>query len=251
MQGEADARVAEESGADRIELCSALVVGGVTPGPGLWQVAQAAVGIPITVLLRPRRGDFVYDQAEQRAVEADIAFARKCGVRGVALGCLTRGGQIDRDCLARWVELAGPLEVTFHRAFDHTRDLSEALEVLRLSGVARVLSSGGAASAEEGVHVLKGLVAQAGSDLRIVPAAGISPQNAVALLQVSGARDLHLSASRLVQRHAAWRASSTEPPLERPCGLGAARLPEEDELKTTDGEQIRELLRTLDPSRGN
>ena len=237
VEGPEGACAAEQAGASRLEVCSALAVGGVTPGPGIWQAVRQAVGIPLTILLRPRRGDFCYTAGELQALEMDVAYAREHGAQGVALGCLTRDGCVDRERTARLLELARPLEVTFHRAFDHVRDQEEALEVLADLGVERVLSSGAEARAVDGLERLRILVEQAGDRLRVVPAAGIGPENGRRILEATGARDLHLSAGRM-QPSMAWQSDHV-------CRLGADSLPPEGELVVTDGARIRELLEGL------
>ena len=237
VEGPEGAVAAAQAGASRLEVCSALALGGVTPGPGLWQAVRQSVGIPLTVLLRPRRGDFCYTAGEMEALEMDVAYARENGAHGVALGCLALDGSVDRERTARLVELARPLEVTFHRAFDHVRDQEEALEILAELGVERVLSSGAEARAVDGLERLRSLVQQAADRLRIVPAAGIGPENGRMILEVTGARDLHLPASRR-EDSPAWQP-------EQVCGLGAASLPAEGERVVTDGGQIRELLEGL------
>lgn len=237
VEGPEGARVAVQAGASRLEVCSALALGGLTPGPGLWEAVRRGGGIPLTMLLRPRRGDFCYGAGEMEALELDVAHARDNGAQGVALGCLTRNGCVDREHTARLVELARPLEVTFHRAFDHVRDQGEALEVLADLGVERVLSSGAEAQAVEGLERLRDLVEQAGDRLRVVPAAGIGPENGRRILDATGARDLHLSAGR-TEVSPVWQP-------ERVCGLGADSLPAEGERVVTDGARIRELVEGL------
>jgi copper homeostasis protein len=237
VEGPEGARVAEQAGARRLEVCSALALGGLTPGPGTWGVVRRTVEIPLTLLLRPRRGDFSYGAGEFEALELDVDYARENGAQGVALGCLTQDGHVDRERTARLVERARPLEVTFHRAFDHARDQEEALEVLAELGVERVLSSGAAQRAVDGVERLKQLVQQAGDRLRVVPASGIGPENGRGILEATGARDLHLSAGRR-QTSPAWQP-------QQMCALGAADLLAESELVWTDGARIRELLAGL------
>ncbi|HIF40785.1 MAG TPA: copper homeostasis protein CutC [Planctomycetes bacterium] len=237
VEGLEGAALAVQAGASRLEVCSALALGGVTPGPGLWQAVRRAVEVPLTVLLRPRRGDFCYAAGEMEALELEVAYARENGAHGVALGCLAQNGVVDRERTARLVDLARPLEVTFHRAFDHVRDQEEALEVLADLGVERVLSSGAATRAVDGLERLSELVRQAGDRLRVVPAAGIGPENGRRILEATGARDLHLSAGR-VQISAAWQP-------EHVCRLGADSLPSEGERVVTDGARIRELVEGL------
>jgi len=237
VEGPKGAAIAALAGVQRLELCSALALGGVTPGPGLCKVVRRTVDLPLTLLLRPRRGDFYYGTSEFESLELDVDFAREQGAEGVALGCLTRDGRIDRERTARLMDRARPMEVTFHRAFDQTRDQIEALEVLAELGVERVLSSGGAERAVHGLERLGQLVQQAAGRLRVIPAAGIGPENSGTILQATGAQDLHLSAGRRVVSPA-WQP-------DQASRLGAPELPGESELTWTDGEILRKLLASL------
>ena len=231
------ALAAAAGGADRIELAAALEVGGVTPSCGALATVRAAVELPLVVLVRPRRGDFLYGAAEQRAIEADLGAARDAGADGVALGALRADGTVDRELCARWVELARPLAVTFHRAFDLCRDLEEALETLIDVGVARVLTSGGAADVGAGRDALRDLVRKAGARVAVMPGGGVRAANARELVAHTGARELHLSASG--PRASAMRF--------RRAGLvlGADRLPGEYERTVTLAERVAALRSAL------
>ena len=237
VEGPDGALVAQQAGAQRVELCSALAVGGVTPSPGLFETVRAATELPVMVLVRPRRGDFLYTAAEFETLCADVQYFSQAGAAGVVTGVLRSSGEVDRERMQQLVELARPAEVTFHRAFDHTRDLSEALEVLLSLEVDRVLTSGGAASAAAGVQTLKSLVQRAGDRLSIMPGGGIRAANAAELVEQTQAREVHLSAGR-------WHASSMA--YRNPeCLLGASAVPGELELCSTDGQELRQLLASL------
>jgi copper homeostasis protein len=182
---------AERGGAVRVELCSGLVEGGLTPGAGLIEITRAAVTLGVHVMIRPRGGDFCYDESEFEIMRRDIAVARKFGANGVVLGILEPNGSIDVGRTRQLVELARPLEVTFHRAFDMTADLSRALEDLCTAGVDRVLTSGAEQTAWDGSGTIAKLVAQAKRRVAIMAGSGIKPENARALVEQTGVRDIH------------------------------------------------------------
>ncbi len=195
VESVSDARAAERGGAARVELCAGLLEGGTTPSHGMMEATRAAVRIPLFALIRPRPGDFGYTDEEVAVMERDISLARQAGLDGVALGILTSAGVIDTERVAKLVREARPLAVTFHRAFDLARDRREALEAVRSLGIARLLSSGGAASALDGVANLRELVLQAGEDVTIVAAGGVRAHNVCRIVAASGVRAVHGSAS--------------------------------------------------------
>ncbi|MBB3346472.1 copper homeostasis protein CutC [Sphingomonas sp. BK069] len=184
---------AVNGGADRIELCAALDVGGLTPSPSLIRAAASAP-IPVHLLVRPRAGDFVYDAGERRLVEEDIGAAADAGLAGVVIGANARDGRLDTDCLARWVEVARDrtLSLTLHRAFDLTPDPLEALEQAVALGFDRILTSGGAPRAIDATDTLTALVAAADDRITVLVGSGVSPATLPALL-ATGAREVHAS----------------------------------------------------------
>ena len=194
----AGARIAERAGAGRVELCAALHDAGTTPSAGAIAAATTAVGIPVFALVRPRGGGFVHDDEELDVMRRDVLVARALGAAGVVVGALRRDGRVDADAIARLVEAAGPLPVTFHRAFDLAPELAEALETLASLGVRRVLTSGGAPTALEGADALAALVRQAGDRVAILAGGGVREAHAAELVRRTGARELHvrLAASR-------------------------------------------------------
>jgi len=185
---------AARAGATRVELCCGLSEGGLTPGLALSEAAVAARLRPVIVLVRPRAGDFLYSAAEFALLEREVELARGAGAAGVALGVLTADGELDESRLARLVERARPLPVTFHRAFDQLANPLGAVARLRALGVARVLTAGGAARARDGVAQLAELVVAAGDALEIVAAGGVRADHAQSLVRASGVRAVHLAA---------------------------------------------------------
>jgi len=210
----ASAFAAQAGGAGRVELCASLDEGGVTPSHGTIVLARAGLTIPLYALIRPRSGDFVYSDSELAAMRGDIAHCRSLGCDGVVVGALTPDGEVDRDACAGLLEAARGMGVTFHRAFDLAADHAATLEVLIALGFDRVLTSGGMPSAMAGAPLLSRLVAQAGGRMIVMPGAGIVPDNAAALRDVTGAREFHASAKRRLP--SAMRRTPADP-----LGMGA------------------------------
>jgi len=189
------ALAAQAAGADRIELCQALFEGGLTPSAGLMEEVRARVSLKLAMMIRPRGADFCYSDNEFAVMKRDLLLARKLGADVIVLGLLKPDGTIDRERTQVLLELARPLPVTFHRAFDMTRDPREALETLIDLGVNRVLTSGQERSALEGLDLIAELVRLAGDRIIVMPGGGITEQNLPKILRQSGAREFHISAS--------------------------------------------------------
>jgi copper homeostasis protein len=190
------ALAAEEAGADRIELCSALAEGGLTPSHGLiQQVCRALTTTRVHVLIRPRGGDFLYsDQSEIIAIaRADVLHAAAAGAAGIVAGFLTPTGTIDTDLTTDFVDLCAALNLnfTFHRAFDVVRDQQAALQALIGCRVPRVLTSGGHKTAYLGIEALSSLVAEGGSRIAVMAGGGITEDNAATICECTGVRDIH------------------------------------------------------------
>lgn len=189
---------AERGGADRIELCGNLSIGGVTPDAELLRTVRAQVRIPIFSMVRPRAGDFLYSKDEFQEMKQAISTAKDSGMDGVVLGILTEKRRVDSERTRQLVELAKPLPVTYHRAFDEAADLRQALEDVIASGAKRILTSGGAKSALEGAALLADLVEAAGERIVIVPGAGISALSIEQVAQRTGAREFHSGLSAVL-----------------------------------------------------
>ena len=185
------ARAAERGGAHRIELCAQLDRGGTTPPLELQSHVRAALQIPIHVLIRPRDGNFVYSTNEMESMKQQIETAKANGMDGVVLGVLNADRSIDIQRTRELVRLAHPLPVTFHRAFDESPDLLQALDDVRSTGVARILTSGGSKDAVTGARTLRSLVEAAADRIIILPGGGIRAENIAGVLRASGAREVH------------------------------------------------------------
>lgn len=196
----ASALTAQRAGAQRIELCSGLDAGGLTPSAGLIRAAVAALNIPVHVLIRPREGDFCYSPEEVAVMCDDIRLCREMGAAGVVIGALDEEGNLDAGAMQSMLDVADNLHVTCHRAFDSTPDAAAALEQLIAWGIGRVLSSGQATTAYEGRFLLKKLVQQAEGRIAVMPGAGISPKNIGDISTETGARDFHMTGRRKVTR---------------------------------------------------
>ncbi len=184
---------AERGGANRIELCSDLLEGGITPGAGLIASVRRRVGIDLFVMIRPRGGDFCYTNFEFDVMQAEINHARDLGADGVVLGLLDEQGRVDVDRTRKLVELARPLPVTFHRAIDMTPDLSAALEDVIATGAARILTSGGEPNVTRGIRQVARMVEAANRRISIMPGGGITARNIATIAEATGATEFHSS----------------------------------------------------------
>lgn len=187
---------AQESGADRVELCAAMYEGGLTPSAATIRMAREMLEIELFVMIRPRGGDFLYSELEYRQMEQDLLFAKSCGVDGVVLGILKADGSVDVERTRRLVELAAPVKVTFHRAFDMAADYRCALECVIEAGCHRILTSGGQNTAMAGVGQLRELVRQAAGRIQVMAGSGVCAANAVEIA-ATGVNALHLSGKKL------------------------------------------------------
>ena len=189
---------ARQGGATRVELCRRLDVGGLTPYPEDLLACAKIPGMRTHVLIRPRAGDFCYTPKEYNQICQDVILCRRIrGVRAVVVGFLTPDGHIDEERTREIVQLAAPMEVTFHRAFDEMQqDPAEALEAVIRCGCHRLLTSGCAPSAEEGIPVIKSLVQQARGRILIMAGAGVTPQNAPHILTETSVPEIHASCKR-------------------------------------------------------
>ena len=228
---------AELGGADRVELCGELLQGGVTPSAGLIGAVCERIRIPVFALIRPRGGDFLYDDDELDVMLRDIEIIRSMNVEGIVIGALTRDGDIDVGTLYTLIAAAGDMHVTFHRAFDFVRDQRVALEALVELGVDRVLTSGGAPSALEGVEMLAELVDQGGSEITILGGGGINASNVADVVRLSGVKEVHVRAAATVKSEMTWQPAAVT--LVRPSPPG------DFERTGTRADEVRRIVSTL------
>ncbi|GAB3785165.1 copper homeostasis protein CutC [Dyella agri] len=227
----ASAVAAQAGGAGRVELCAALELGGLTPSQAVIAMVRERLRIPLYVLIRPRAGDFLYDDDECEAMRRDIETCVGLGCDGVVLGVLDADGEVDMERCYGLIAAAGHLGITFHRAFDLVRDPRRALDDVIALGCERVLTSGGQASALAGAALIREMIGQANGRIAIMPGAGVTADNLTALATATGACEFHASAKRQLASGMRHR-----PPLLTDMQGGELR---------SDEEQVRALVQTL------
>ena len=225
---------AEKGGAHRIELCAGLADGGITPSPGFVRQALTKCSLPIFPIIRPRGGDFLYDDDEIEEMECDIRTFGKMGVAGFVFGILTPDGEPDLEANARMLKAANGRPCTFHRAFDMVLDPMDALEKVVRLGFARILTSGGRNSALEGVHLLRELTLAARERIIIMAGAGIRPDNALEVVQKSGVTALHGTLQSPLDSRMLYRNPAVS--------MGGGNDSEEYLLRVTDKDKVKSLL---------
>ncbi|WP_146902155.1 copper homeostasis protein CutC [Adhaeribacter aerolatus] len=228
---------AQQAGAARVELCSGLFEGGLTPSQGLIEVSRQSISIGLHVLIRPRGGDFCYSDLEFEVMLRDIALAREAGCDGVVIGILNPDGTIDEERTSALFAAARPMSVTFHRAFDMVPEPLAALQELISMGVDRLLTSGQEKSALEGSELIAQLVQQAAGRIIIMPGGGITERNIARICRETGAPEFHLSARRKQPGNMQYRN-------ERVSMGGELRLPEY-ELAIADAGKIKAALQAV------
>lgn len=232
------AMAAERGGAGRVELCDNLLEGGTTPSAGAIAVARENLTIDLHVIIRSRGGDFCYSDIDFEVMKRDIAIVQQLGADGVVLGILNREGKVDRERTGALIELARPLRVTFHRAFDMTSDPYEALETIIALGVERILTSGQEASVLEGLDLITELIRRANQRVILMPCGGVNERNIRKVITASGASEVHVTGFSKVESEMRYRN-------ERVFMGGALRSPEY--LRSiTDADKISRLKRALD-----
>jgi copper homeostasis protein len=185
---------AQYAGADRIELCGNLLQGGITPGLSSVEVIRKYLNIDMNVMVRPREGDFIYDDYDFDIMLRDVRYFKRAGADGIVTGILKADGSVDVDRCRELVKIAKPMSVTFHRAFDLSKDPFDSLEKIIECGFGRILTSGLKKSAFEGRVLLKELIQKAFNRIIIMPGAGVNEGNALKLIHYTGAKEIHLSA---------------------------------------------------------
>lgn len=228
------ALIAEACGTHRVELCADLGIGGITPSHAMIALAQDRLSIPFNVIIRPRRGDFLYTEAEFDIMRGDIRYTKSLGVNGVVLGILLADGQIDIERTSELIEIARPLDVTFHRAFDMTVDPYPALDDLIALGVDTLLTSGQLPTAEQGLPLIADLVKQANGRIKIMPGSGINPNNIKAIVDGSGASEFHFSGKKSVASSMRYHNPN--------LSMGGKDVGSEYQLNYADADTIRAII---------
>ena len=219
-------RSAKTASADRAELCANLIEGGTTPSRGMIREARKIIGIGLNVMIRPRGGDFLFDDDEVAIMEADIETAKSEGADAVVIGVLRADGSIDVERSRRLIALARPMRVTFHRAFDMTPDPMAALETLIELGVERVLTSGQEPTVLEGLPLIAELIAQAGNRIVVMPGGGITVRTVARIVAGAKPKEMHFAALELAAGGMTFRR-------EHVFMGGELRPPEYDRLVTS------------------
>ena len=190
--------LAEAAGANRLELCENPNEGGTTPSYGTLSVVSSTISIPVFPIIRPRGGDFLYTRAEFDVMKNDIRLCKELGFAGVVIGLLLLDGSIDKERTKELVQLAAPLDVTFHRAFDRCNDAIQGLHDIIETGCKRILTSGQVPSAPDALALLQTLVKEAGDQIIIMPGSGVIGNNIANIKQETNAKEFHSSARKVV-----------------------------------------------------
>jgi len=232
-----DAMEAERGGAHRVELCSALFLGGLTPSLGIVIEAKRRLKIPVIVMIRPRGGGFCYTAAEMAAMERDTELSIEHGADGIVFGILNPGGTIDAARTKRIRQLIGDRQAVFHRAFDVTPDPFKALDQLVELGITRVLTSGQQDTVPEGMELIKRLVEYAGDRIEVMPGGGIKPHDVARVVEATRCRQIHLTA---------FKTATDSSTRGRPfVTFGGALYPPEDQYSLTDSSLVEKIARLL------
>jgi len=226
---------AEKGGAARVELCCALLEGGLTPSAGAIALARKSLRIGLNVIVRPRGGDFLYTGAEHEVMLRDIGAAKESGADGVVLGVLTASGDVDVTRARELAESARPMSVTFHRAFDMTRDPFAALEALAGLGIDRVLTSGQEESALEGLDLLRELVSRASDRIVVMVCGNLTEKNITRIAKETRAKELHVTGFHDVESGMTFKNSRVY--------MGGLLRPPEYTRAVTDADRISALVR--------
>lgn len=228
---------AQEAGADRVELCDNLAEGGTTPGFGTIISARNNLFIDINVIIRPRGGDFLYSDIEYDIMRRDIEICGENGINGIVLGILHAGGAIDLERTSKLIELAAPMTVTFHRAFDMCSDPVQGIEDIIASGAVRLLTSGQKDNAKDGVELIRQMAIQTGERMIIMPGGGIDETNIAFIASTTKTREFHLTGRKTIDSQMIFRRQ----------GISMGSIPGSNEFtrKVADAGRIRKIIAIL------
>jgi len=229
-----DVLESEKGGAQRVELCTALPLGGLTPTAATIFESKRLSKLPLMVMIRLRSGGFCYSEVELATMERDIEVATELGADGFVFGVLTEKGFVDRKRTKRLIERAGKLETVFHRAFDVTPDPFDALETLIDLGVTRLLTSGQKAASLQGAPLIKQLVERADRRIEVMPGGGVRVENVAEIVGITGCRQVHLTA------HRGHLDTSTY--ANRSIAFGSDSAPSEDRVDVIDPAVVAEIV---------
>ena len=225
--------IAARLGVNRVELCASPAEGGVTPSMAAIECASHIPGIDVSVMIRPRGGDFLYTESEFRTMLLDIAHARKAGATGVVFGILTADGKVDVARTRALVEAAEGMETTFHRAVDMTANYEEAISDIIATRCTRILTSGGYDKALDGIDHIRQAVAIANGRIEIMAGSGVTAANALQL-KATGIDALHFSAKKMVMGAMQYRNPR--------ISMGGTASVDEFALRTVDEEEVKRIL---------
>lgn len=230
---------AQKGGAYRVELCAGIPEGGTTPSYGDIVLARELLDIKLNIIIRPRGGDFLYNNLEHKIMLKDIEVAKNLGVDGIVIGCLTPNGEIDMARNKELIEAAGDMSVTFHRAYDMCRDPYNSLEKIIELGCDRILTSGQQQKALMGIKLLKDLVKIAGERIIIMPGSGVNEDNIAMIAKETGAKEFHFSAREPIESGMTYR----NPNLKMG---GTAVVINEFEEQVTSSEKVKSTIKALE-----
>jgi copper homeostasis protein len=228
---------AQNAGADRIELCNNLPEGGTTAGIGTITAARNSLTIGLNVIIRPKGGDFLYSDLEYDIMRREIDSCGESGVDGIVLGILESNGSIDVERTAKLIEFARPMSATFHRAFDMCNDPVKGLEDVIATGADRLLTSGQKNKADEGIDLISQLILQAGKRIIIMPGSGINISNIAEIAKVTGAKEFHLTARKVIESEMIFRRQNIS--MGGNCGIT------EYSRKVADPDMIRSIINIM------
>jgi copper homeostasis protein len=227
---------AQKGGANRIELCDNLLEGGTTPSLGMIEIVKKQLSIDVFVMIRPRGGDFLYSDLEFEIMKNDILRCKEIGVEGVVFGILNSDGTIDKQRTLSLIEIARPMQVTFHRAFDRCNNLQQGLEDLIELGIDNVLTSGGNPKAIDSLPILEKLVQQAGNRINIMVGSGVNPYNVHHFKNI-GITNFHFSATTTTNSPMTFRSQAFDTTEQLSVS--------EFELKISSAEMIQAMRENL------
>ncbi len=229
------AEAAVRGGADRLELCANLVIGGTTPEQALYEIIRERTGAKMNILIRPRYGDFLYTDPEFEIILRDVALFRKLGANGVVTGCLLPDGCLDTERMRRLRDAAGTMDMTLHRAFDMCRDPYKALEECRQLGINTILTSGQKENCLEGRELIAGLVKESRGTVDIMAGGGVDAGTIRQMLPATGATSYHMSGKTVLDSQMEYRRTDVSMGLP---GLGEYQILRTSEQKVREAKEM-------------